>query len=202
MASKPESLLRRKQQVVRDAIWNAAMDLFSQKGFDEATVEEIAAAAGVSPRTFFRYFAAKSDLMGQSMLAYGELLKAAIQSSPVSANPFAILHAAVLEIAVKVASFPRARDVIAVSIRCPAAREAQLSRMPEVEEIVAEAFAAHIKKGREVDLTARLLAALTLTILDLTMRLWFGNETSSIISVAERVMKNLCRITADSQVKQ
>ena len=81
MAANSEELLRRKQQVVQDAIWNAAIDLFGEKGFDATTVDDIAAAAGVSQRTFFRYFASKSDLMGQSMLAYGEMLRAAINCS-------------------------------------------------------------------------------------------------------------------------
>ena len=99
MADNSEILLKRKQQVVQDAIWNAAIDLFAEKGFDEATVDDIAAAAGVSQRTFFRYFASKSDLMGQGMMAYGELLTAAIKASPKSANPFRVLRTAVLDIA-------------------------------------------------------------------------------------------------------
>ncbi len=194
MADKPELLLQRKQQVVRDAIWNAALDLFAEKGFDQATVEEISAAAGVSQRTFFRYYASKSDLMGQTMMAYGELLSTAIMASPTSSDGFGVLRAAVLEIAAQVASFPRTREVIAISIQCPAAREAQLSRRSEVEEMVAQAFAARLKKGHEGGLTAHLLAGLTLTLLDQTLRFWYVDASQKITAVAERVMKRLCKI--------
>jgi AcrR family transcriptional regulator len=196
LATNSELLLRRKQQVVRDAIWNAAIDLFGKKGFDETTVDDIAAAAGVSQRTFFRYFASKSDLMGQGMLTYGEALRAAIKASPKSANAFDVLRGAVLDVATTVASFPRTRDVIAISIKCPAAREAQLSRMGQVEQIVAQAFAARMKRGRENEMSSRLLGGLTLTILDETMRLWFNGGTQDIAVVAEQVMKGLCSLVA------
>jgi AcrR family transcriptional regulator len=198
LAANSQRLLKRKQQVVRDAIWNAAIDLFGEKGFDETTVDDIAAAAGVSQRTFFRYFASKSDLMGQGVLAYGEALTAAIKACPKSANSFDVLRKAVLNIATTVASYPRSKDVIAVSIRFPAAREAQRSRMGEVEESVAQAFAARMKKGRERELTSRLLAGLTLTILDATMRLWFAERAEKIAVVAEQVMKKLCRLVPDA----
>ena len=191
MAAKSELLLRRKQQIVQDAIWNAAIDLFSEKGFDAVTVDEIVAAAGVSQRTFFRYFASKSDLMGQNVLAYGDALRGAIKACPKSANAFEILRRAVLDIAMTVASFPRTREVIAVSIKCPAAREAQLSRMGEVEDTVARAFAARMKKGRENELNSRLLAGLTLTILDVTMRLWFAGGVQDITVVADQVIQRL-----------
>ena len=196
MASKSELLLRRKQQVVQDAIWNAAIDLFGEKGFDDVTVDDIAAAAGVSQRTFFRYFASKSDLMGQSMLAYGEVLREAIQATPKSAHAFAALRSAVLEIAATVVSFPRTRDVIAIAIKYPAAREAQLSRRAEVEDSVAQAFAARLKNGRKNEMTARLLAGLTLTILDATLGQWYAGGVQDVTVVAEQVMKKLCKLVA------
>ena len=196
MATNSEILLKRKQRVVHDVIWNAAIDLFAEKGFDEITVDDIVAAAGVSQRTFFRYFASKNDLMGRNMLTYGEALKEAIKASPKSANAFDVLRGAVLDVATTVASFPRTRDVIAISIKCPAAREAQLSRMGQVEQIVAQAFAARMKRGRENEMSSRLLGGLTLTILDETMRLWFNGGTQDIAVVAEQVMKGLCSLVA------
>jgi AcrR family transcriptional regulator len=196
LAEKSEVLIKRKQQLVQDAIWNAAIDLFAVKGFDAATVDEIAAAAGISQRTFFRYFASKSDLMGQGILAYGEAIRGAIHASPKSSQSFEVLRRAVLEVAAMVASSPRTHDVIAIVVKCPAAREAQLSRMDQLRQSVALAYSSRMKKGREDELTARLLAGLTLTILDETVRLWSADGTREISTVAEQVMKRLCGIVA------
>jgi mycofactocin system transcriptional regulator len=47
----------------RDALEHVALELFSTSGFDDTTVDEIAEAAGISRRTFFRYFDSKNDVV-------------------------------------------------------------------------------------------------------------------------------------------
>jgi AcrR family transcriptional regulator len=52
-----------KRDRTKAAILEAAIALFESRGYDETTIADIAAAAGISPRTFFSYFASKDELV-------------------------------------------------------------------------------------------------------------------------------------------
>jgi AcrR family transcriptional regulator len=58
-----ETLVERRRRLLRADIGRIAIDLFAEHGFDAVTVDDIAAAAGISQRTFFRYFASKDAIV-------------------------------------------------------------------------------------------------------------------------------------------
>ncbi len=168
----------RKRQLVRDIIWDAAIDLFAKAGFEDTTIDEIAAEAGVSTRTFFRYFASKRDLMGHGMIRYRTLLTEAVASAPRGLRPLEVVRHAVAHVASDAASTPRIRQVIQIATSSVGAREAQLSRRAEVEDGLAQAFAARLRIRSRDELQPRLLAGLMLAMLDVTFRVWSRGHSS------------------------
>ncbi len=85
-------LRERKKQRTRWAIQEHALRLFAENGYEATTVDQIAAAAEISPSTFFRYFPTKEDLVVQDQ--YDDLLAAAMKAAPAELGPVGAIRAA------------------------------------------------------------------------------------------------------------
>jgi AcrR family transcriptional regulator len=85
----------RKKRETRDALEAAALRLFAEKGYDETTVEEIAEAADVAVRTFFRYFQSKQHvLFGDVAHDVTGRLRSALDAQPTTLAPVVAVGAA------------------------------------------------------------------------------------------------------------
>jgi AcrR family transcriptional regulator len=72
----------------------AAMELFVERGYDRTTVQEIAARAGLTERTFFRYFTDKREVLFSGAKELEESIVERIVGAPRDASPFAAVAAA------------------------------------------------------------------------------------------------------------
>jgi AcrR family transcriptional regulator len=193
-----QTLQLRKQKLVHDAIYEAAIDLFAERSFEEVTVEEVALAAGVSRRTFFRYFASKDDLLAQSVVDYGAVLAASITSCPAAAKPLEVVQQTI-QAAIKCNEGQhRMRKIVDIAARSAGARQAYTSRMVEVEETVARAFAERFKSTSHNNLRPRLFAGFTLLIMNVAISSWYSNEYPDLASGAKQAFANLSRVFCDS----
>lgn len=86
-------LRERKKAATREALHEAALRLFAERGYAATTVADVAAAANVSERTFFRYFQSKEDVALQDVTRLLPQLEQAICTRPPSEPPLqALLH--------------------------------------------------------------------------------------------------------------
>jgi AcrR family transcriptional regulator len=94
-----EGLRERKKAETHQALAKAALDLADRLGPDRVTVEAIADAAGVSPRTFFNYFSSKEDAIVGIAPAHSSALLADLLARPEGEPPLDALRAVVLAVA-------------------------------------------------------------------------------------------------------
>jgi AcrR family transcriptional regulator len=94
-----QGLRERKKAQTRQALQDAALDLFVRQGFEQTTVEEIADACDVSPRTYFRYFPTKEDVLFADSQQRCAALVEVLAAQPPELAPFPALHAAMRAVA-------------------------------------------------------------------------------------------------------
>lgn len=80
--SEPVPIRERTRRIAQTELTTVAQDLFLAQGYDGTTVDQIAAAAGMSKRTFFRYFPSKDDLVIGKYDLFADRLAEAMDDRP------------------------------------------------------------------------------------------------------------------------
>ncbi len=172
-------LRERKKAQTRRRIEDAALELFARDGFDEATVEAIASAADISPRTFFYYFAAKEDVV---LADYAGRLDRIIQQlamRPPTETPWEALRASFLVVAADYeterAGLIRRFRIIAGT---PSVHARSLQLQSGWEDTVTATLAERMNREPQ-DLIPRLLAASALAAIRSSLQNWIATESKS-----------------------
>ncbi len=139
--SHQRSLRERKKARTRAAIREHALRLFREQGYESTTVEQIAAAAEVSPSTFFRYFPTKEDVVLRD--DFDERMFGAFEQQPLSLSPIAALRAAMSE---AIATFTPAewaefQEMSSFGMSIPEVRARMLDEMSRMIETAVDALA-------------------------------------------------------------
>src|SRR3954447_356937 len=75
----PPSLRERKKAATRKVIFETAIRLFAERGFESPTIEEIAAAAGTGKGTVYNYFSTKEEILVEFMVEFEVRLQKRIE---------------------------------------------------------------------------------------------------------------------------
>lgn len=191
------SLQSRKRQLVQDAIYEAAIDLFTRKGFDETTVEELAEAAGISRRSFFRYFQSKDDLLALSTVNCGKVLRDTVAASADTLGSLEVVREAVSAGTRFIEGQQYTRQIIEITVRSTSASQAHMSRLMEVHDKLSSAYSTQMEMSSQDFLRPFLLAGLTQLVINAATGAWFMGEHEDIESATQQAFLDLAEIFAN-----
>jgi len=149
-------LRERKKRETRDALTQAALRLFAERGYDETTLAEIAEAAGVSTRTIFAYFPSKEDILFSTIETMCDSLGQALAERPAGTDALTALRDFILSSAhEKTELDEKLGQLIAAD---PTLASHKRARISQLQEVLAAAIADDLGVGPD-DLRPQVAAA-------------------------------------------
>jgi AcrR family transcriptional regulator len=139
MLRDPLPVRERTRRAVRGELAQLAVRLFVEQGYDETTIDDLAAAAGMSKRTFFRYFASKEELVMGKYEYFGEQLVEDLAARPVDEPVWVSLRQVFARVADYVENDARRAESVAMEkiVRDhPTLNASYLERVSRMQELV------------------------------------------------------------------
>jgi AcrR family transcriptional regulator len=157
-------LRERKKARTRAAIRRHALRLFHDQGYAATTVEQIAAAAEVSPSTFFRYFPTKEDVVLQD--DFDERMFEAFGRQPPSLSPVAAFRASIKEglATLTPAEWDQFRAMTTLGMSVPEVRARMIDEMARTMDRIAEEMARRVGRPPD-DLAVRVYAGAVIGVI-------------------------------------
>ena len=163
-------LRARKNRRTREAIRQAALRLFVERGYDATAVEQIAAAADVAPRTFYRYFPTKEDVVFDDPEAEATLRRAMAERRGGESDVERIARAMLDAMLLHEERVVLARRVVDATPALQARVHRTVGRTADV--IAEELLAGGRSRGRDARLRAQLLAHCVATAVRIAFFVW------------------------------
>lgn len=167
------SLAERKRQLVRDELTEAALKLLAFQGFEETTIDQMAAAAGVSRRTFFRYFQSKEDVIIEFLSDLGRQLSQGLSNRPATEPPVVALQNTLRVFTDTFWEHPEKSQRLAkVTVCTPALLARYLERQVTWRASLSAGLAARMGVKPDADLRPAVLVAVAFAAFDTALMRW------------------------------
>jgi len=188
-------LRERKKAKTRAAIRQHALALFREQGYSATTVEQIAAAAEVSPATFFRYFPTKEDVVLQD--DFDIVTVEALEAQPPELGPIAAFRAAAAAARQQMTAedVERFSETTRLTLSVPEIRARAIDELIRTTDVISAAIAARVDRSSD-DFAARNVAGAILgVILSVTMP-WDAAGKADVDEMFERIDAGLAHLQA------
>ncbi|MFH8972452.1 TetR family transcriptional regulator [Streptomyces sp. NPDC017890] len=188
----PSGLRERKKQRTRDALLRSALELFTERGYERTTVDDIAEAADVSQRTFFRYFASKEEAaFFVSRLAEAHFVDA-VRRRPPGEAPLDAMRGALVESWGTIGEAVEQLVPLELHMRfyrviesTPALLAAHLRRATELEEQIARIIADRENLDVDADPRPRVVVAVFGAVMRVTERIWSARDDAGLAALRD-----------------
>jgi AcrR family transcriptional regulator len=172
MVQKVTPIREQTRAVVRSLLARTALELFLAKGYDHTTVEEVAAAAGVSRRTLFNYFRNNEDLALSSLSEQGELIAARLAEQPIADDPWVSLRAG-FQVLEEIEATPERRlELIKLLFGNDSLRAGHAEKQARWQDLLAPLIEPRLPDSDHRALEARAIAAAAITCLQAANEEW------------------------------
>ena len=139
----------------------AALALYLEHGFEQTMVADIAERAGVTARTFFRYFTDKREVLFDGSAEIAEKSLAALEAAPATASTLEVIEAALVAVADMIGhNADLARQRQAVIMANADLRERELTKLAEMSAMLADGLRRRGVGATEASLAAEIAAAM------------------------------------------
>jgi AcrR family transcriptional regulator len=184
-------LRERKKQKTRWAIQEHALRLIAEQGYDATTIDQIAAAAEISPSTFFRYFPSKEDLIIED--EYDAALVEGLRTAPPELSPLSALRHTMRQAFVNMPPEEKAKVLARtkLTMSVPALRARTLENFLATMGLLRDAMS--FRTGRSPDdFGIRALAGAIVGALVASIELWVANDgADDIMELVDRTLAAL-----------
>jgi mycofactocin system transcriptional regulator len=181
----------RRRATSRAELEQAAFTLFATRGFDATTVDEIAAAAGIGRRTFFRYFPSKNDIPWGAFEQELDRMRVRLKACPPEVPLMDAIRVALIDFnRVDPAQVPLHRRRMELILRVPALLAHSTLRFTAWREVVAE-FAAERTGLRKDDLAPQTIAHAVLGVAIAAYEHWLDDPGSDLGALLDDAMRQL-----------
>ncbi|WP_035750514.1 TetR/AcrR family transcriptional regulator [Parafrankia discariae] len=162
---------------VRADLAQVAFDLFQRDGFEKVTINEVAAAAGVSRNTFLRYFDTKEDAVLSAFEARGEQVAEALRARPAAEDDWTALRRALDTVADDHRRDPAGALATArLILETPALRARLLEKQCGWRPLLVHALAERTDSAQSAELELLVRAAAALDCLGIAIDRWTASE--------------------------
>jgi mycofactocin system transcriptional regulator len=183
----------RRPSTSRAELERVALDLFTSRGFEETTVEDIAAAAGIGRRTFFRYYASKNDAVWGEFDGQLEMLRAWFDECKPDVPLMDAVHHAVLTFnRLPKDQEPWHRRRMALILNTPALQAHSTPMYARWRAVIAE-FAAARTGAQVQDMVPQLIAYAALGAAVAAYEQWLRDEDAELEPLLDQAMTELSR---------